>query len=254
MTSLPILLPYGFSPLVKLNDLISAGQKIAENTAPQEEIINIPKELRISIRKAKKVLQKNPGDAVAQGEVIALKKKFLGMQKEAVISKIAGTILKYERDTGDLYIRTSYTNLTDSFVSPVDGIVTLCDNEKIVISVEKNVVLGTAATEAKGEGEVYFFETSSLANQIFFIDNKVSGKIVIAERLNRESLTKGIALGAVGFIGIGIEPEDIEYVRQKHKTIPVMQIDHDTLQKLAIWNNKKIYLDGQSRSAVLLQL
>src|SRR3712207_4352849 len=101
MTALPILLPYGFSPLVKQNDVITAGQKIAQNTAPQEEIINIAKELRISLRKAKKVLKKNPGDAIKQGEVIALKKKFFGIQKEAVISKINGTIVKYERDTGD---------------------------------------------------------------------------------------------------------------------------------------------------------
>jgi hypothetical protein len=254
MTSLPILLPYGFSSLVKQNDTITAGQMIAQNTAPQEEIINIAKELRISIRKARKVVQKNPGDSVSEGDVLAIKKKFFGMHKEAVISKIAGTILKYERDTGDLYIRTSYANLTDNFVSPVDGIVSLCDNGKIVISVEKNVLLGTNATEAKGEGEVYIFEESSSANQIFFIDNRVTGKIVVGKSLNRESLTKGIALGAAGFIGTDLEPSDIEYVRQKHDHVPVMQIDQEALQILLPWKNKKIYLDGQARSIILLQV
>lgn len=254
MTSLPILLPYGFSPLVKLNDVITAGQMIAQNTAPQEEIINIARELGISLRKAKKVLQKNPGDAITQGEVIALKKKFFGLHKEAVISKISGTIVKYERDTGDLYIRTSYTNLTDNFVSPVDGIVSLCDNEKIVIAVDKNVVIGTNATEGKGEGELFIFEASSNANQLFFIDNNVSGKIVVAESLSRESLTKGIALGATGFLSIGIEPNDIEYVRQKHSNVPVMDVDTESFAQLVAWKNKKIYLDGQSRSVILLQV
>lgn len=254
MTSLPILLPYGFSPLVKQHDSVSAGQKIAENTAPQEEIINIARELGISLRSAKKVLKKNPGDAIAKGEIIAIKEKFFGMQKESVVSKITGTIIKYERDTGDLYIRTSYVNLTKEFVSPVDGVVTLCDNDKIVIAVDKNVVLGTNATEAKGEGEVYLFEGSNSPNQLFFLDSKATGKIIVALNLNRESLTKGIALGAIGFIGAEIEPRDIEYIRQKHATVPVIQIEQEALQKLTAWKNKKIYLDGQARSIILLQV
>lgn len=254
MTTLPILLPYGFSPLVNEREVIVAGQPVAKNTAPQEEIINIPQELRISIRKAKKVLQKNPGDSVAIGEIIALHKKFFGMQKESVVSKITGTILKYERDTGDLYIRTSYTNFTDTIISPVDGIVSLCDNKKIVISVEKNVMLGTNATEAAGEGELYFFTESSSANQLFFLDSKVTGKIVVAGNITRESLTKGIALGATGFVGTEILPADIEYVRRKHKEFPVIQVEQESLQHLQAWKNKKIYLDGQTRSIILLQV
>jgi hypothetical protein len=254
MTSLPILLPYGYFPLVNQNDTISVGQKIAENRAPQEEIINIAKELGISIRKAKKVLQKNPGDPVTEGEIIAIKKSLFGIKKEAVISKITGIIIKYERDTGDLYIRTSYNNLTQDFISPVAGIVSLCDNEKIVISVEQNVILGTNASEAQAEGEVFVFEDASAATQIFFLDSKVIGKVVVAESLSRESLTKGIAVGAIGFIGAQIEPRDIEYIRQKHTHVPVMQIDQDSLQTLATWKNKKIYLDGQARSIILLQV
>lgn len=254
MTNLPILLPDGFSPLVQINDVITSGQKIAQNTNPDEEIINVAKELGISLRKVKKVLKKNPGDAIAQGEVIAIRKRFFGFQKESVISKISGTIIKYERDTGDLYIRTSYASLTKEFVSPVDGIVTLCDNGKIVIAVDKNIVLGLNATDAKGEGEIYLFEGSTSTNQLFFLDSKAIGKIVLGVNLNRESLTKGIALGAAGFIGTEIEPGDIEYIRQKHADVPVIQVDQDALQQLTTWKNKKIYLDGQARSIILLHV
>ena len=254
MTSLPILLPYGYVALITQNDSVKIGQKIAENRAPQEEIINIAQELGISLRKARKLVQKNPGDPVRQGEIIALKKSLFGVKKEAIVSKIDGIVVKYERDTGNLYVRTSYNNLTEEFISPVDGVVSLCDNEKIVISVEKNVVLGTSATEAQTEGEVFTFEDAPAANQFFLLDSKVIGKVVVAESLTRENVTKGIAVGAVGFVGAQIEPSDIEYVRQKHAHIPVIQIDQDGLKTLLAWKNKKIYLDGQARAIILLQV
>lgn len=253
MTSLPIILPYGYVPLVNQNDQISIGQKIAENRAPQEEIINIAQELGISLRKAKKIVQKNPGDPVKQGEIIAVKRSLFGMKNEAIVSKIDGIVIRYERDTGNLYVRTSYNNLTKEFVSPVDGIVSLCDNEKIVISVEKDVIIGTNATEAQAEGDVFIFENVPFAQQLFLLDSRVIGKVVVAQSLSRESVTKGIAVGAAGFVGVQIQPVDIQYVREKHAHIPVIQIEEASLKTLATWKNKKIYLDGQSRSIVLLQ-
>jgi hypothetical protein len=253
MTALPIFLPYGYIPLVKINDQVSNGQKIAENQAPQEEVINIAQELGISLRKAKKLIQKNPGDPVEQGEIIAIKRSFFGVKKEAIVSKIKGIVIKYERDTGNLYVRTSYDNLTKEFISPVAGVVTLCDNEKIVIAVEKNVVVGTNANEAQVEGEVYIFEGPA-ATQLFLMDSNVSGKVVVAQSLTRESVTKGIAVGAVGFVGADVAPNDIQYVREKHAHVPVMQIDQDSLKTLQTWKNKKIYLDGQARSIILLQV
>ncbi len=254
MTSLPFLLPYGYVSLVNQNDTITIGQIIAENRAPQEEIINIAQELGISLRKAKKLIQKNPGDPVRQGEIIAIKKSFFGVKKEAIVSKIDGIVIKYERETGNLFVRTSYNNLTNKFVSPVAGVVSLCDNEKIVISVEQNVVIGTNATEAQVEGDVFIFENSAAANQLFLLDSKIIGKVVVAESLTREGITKGIAVGAAGFISTQIDPNDIEYVRQKHAHVPVMQIDQESLKTLTAWKNKKIYLDGQTRSIILLQV
>jgi hypothetical protein len=164
-----------------------------------------------------------------------------------------GIVIRYERETGNLYVRTSYNNLTKEFVSPVAGVVTLCDNEKIVIAVEKNVVIGTNASEAQAEGDIYIFEGAA-ATQLFLMDSSVSGKVVVAQSLTRESVTKGIAVGAVGFVGADVAPSDIEYVRQKHAHVPVMQIDKEALKTLLTWKNKKIYLDGQARSIVLLQV
>jgi len=51
------------------------GTMLAQNTAPQEEIINIAQELGISIRKARKLVQKNPVTC-DRGRNIAVHKKF----------------------------------------------------------------------------------------------------------------------------------------------------------------------------------
>src|SRR5438105_2270087 len=133
MTSLPVLLSKGFSPLVKSGDVVTVGQILAQNIYKDDVIINLPNDLAIPLAKVKKVLKKNPGDTLSEGEIIAVKKSFLGVHQDAIISRISGTILRYERDTGNLVIKTSYATLTENLLSPVDGTVALCDNEKIII-------------------------------------------------------------------------------------------------------------------------
>ncbi len=259
MTALPILLPDGFAPLIKENDSVTIGQPIAQKFIKDEEIINIPKQLSISLSQAKKVVKKNPGERVKKGEVIALKKGFLGMQQEAVISRVEGIVTRYERDTGNLAIRTSRESLTEDIISPVDGIVSMCDNKKIVINTEKNVITGEKSAGTSGEGEVFILEESlsetngeENTNLLYFLDSRAIGKIVVGGNLTRDVLVKGIGIGAIGIIGTNIADEDIAHILEKKMETPVIQIEVGKIEPLRLWSGKKAYLDAESKSIVLL--
>src|SRR5260221_14596954 len=106
MTALPIELPEGFVPLIKEGETVRPDQVLAKKDAPQDEVVNIMQGLHVSREEAKKILKKGPGARINPGDIIALKKGMFGKVKGKIVSQISGTILRYERDTGNLFVRT----------------------------------------------------------------------------------------------------------------------------------------------------
>jgi len=257
MTALPIALPHGYIPDVKKGDVVKAGQVIAQKSETEEQVIHIVKELNISPAKARKALRKNPGDIISVGDVIAVKSGgFLGMQKESLLSRVEGTVARYERDTGTLAIKASYDTLTQKLISPVDGTVSLCDNEKIVINTSKNAAVGIKGQGAVGEGEIFILKESlqdNSDNLLYHLDSRAIGKIIVGGGLTREILIKGIGMGAAGIIAMQIADDDIAYVAHKKMQTPVVQAGPDAIKKLIEWKGKRVYLDGGSKSIIFLQ-
>jgi len=132
MTSLPIQLPEGFVTLIKEGETVTSGYILAKKDAPQDEMVNIMQGLNLSRRDAKKAIKKGPGERIAPGDVIAIKKTFFGKVKGRIISQISGTILRYERDTGNLFVRTDFTQSSLELISPVAGIISLCNNKDLI--------------------------------------------------------------------------------------------------------------------------
>ena len=100
MTTLPIILSPGYIPLVKKGDSVKAGQLIAQKISYKEFVINIVKELSVSSDKARKFLCKNPGEKVEIGDVLAIKKGFLGLNEEKIISKVCGQLFAVSDGAG----------------------------------------------------------------------------------------------------------------------------------------------------------
>jgi hypothetical protein len=250
MTSLPVLLPDGFHSLVSIGDTITVGQIIASKEEREEEIVNISTELSIPIGKVKNVLKKKPGDPISLGEVIAVKKSFLGFDQESLLSKVDGIISRYERNTGNLAIRTSGRSLTKNIISPVDGTIALCDNKTIVVTTDKDVVAGTKAIGKSITGEVFLLEDT--ANVLYHLDRRAIGKIVVGGNLTREVLTKAIGIGAIGIVGTSITDEDLDHISQKHQHVPILEIDTKAKEIVSTWKDKKIFLDSQSKTIIFL--
>ncbi len=252
MTSLPISLPDGFIPSIQEGDQVAVGQVIAVKKINEEEIINIPQALSISRSAIGKVLKKNPGDRVIEGDIIALKKNLFGTKSIILRSRVSGTVLRYERDTGNLVIKpdSSASAEVENIISPVEGKAILCNNNEIVINTDKNTVIGNKSVGGEGEGELFRLE----ANDAYHLDARTIGKIVIGGSFTREMLLKGIGIGVIGIVGTEIKDQDIAHIIEKNFQTPIIEIIEQDMVKLTEWTGKKVFLDAQSKSIIFLHI
>lgn len=250
MTALPITLPSDFSPVISKNDAVMVGQIIAKRNSTSESTINIPHGLSITIRQAKKALKKFPGEKVQKGDIVAVRSSFFGGHT-VLRSNVEGTVIRYERDSGNLVVKTAgqVADISE-LISPVDGIVKLCNNDEIVIDTDKNVLIGTSGIGEMAQGEVMVVDSTDP----YYLNSKAIEKIIICEKFSREMLVKGIGIGVLGMIGVEIEDDDLEHLIEKNFKTPVIKIAKDDLQKVIGWKGKKVFLNPESKSAILLSL
>ncbi len=250
MTALPVSLAIGYTSAVQVGDAVKVGQKIASKENKSEEIINLPEQLSVSLRKARKLILKNPGDSVKSGDILATKKGFLGFSKVSVISKVSGIVLRYERESGNLIIKIPTNASPVEIISPVDGTVSLCDNKQIVINTDKNVLSGNKSTGESVEGEILVLK----ADDPYFLDANSIDKIVIGKKLTRELILKGIGIGVKGLIGSDISDGDIGYLKSKNFKTAMMEFSESDIQQIVGWSGKKVFLDPKSKSIIFLAL
>ncbi len=253
MVKLPILLSYGFVPVVKINDQVKAGQVISSKVGCKEYIISVSKSLSISTDKARKCLKKNPGDTVAIGDVLAVKKGFFGMNEDKIVARVDGVVSRYERHSGNLVIQVGgEDDKGEDVVSPVDGIIVICNNNMIVIGTEKDVYSGTKGVGENVIGEIFILEGTNDISLYYSLGSRAIGKIIVGGSFSRELLIKSIGMGAIGVIGTNIRDVDIEYLSSRHMVAPVIEVDSITIERILQWKDKKIYLNSPERQILLL--
>lgn len=256
MTLISFPLSDGFVPVVANGSAVSAGSILAHNLAPVEHAINIPEALGIELQKVKNVLVVNLGDKVTEGDIIAEKKNFFGKRQAAVVSSVEGTVIKYERDTGNLVIRTAATTASNELISPVAGKVDLCNNKEIVIATDHAVAGNEISSGTQSEGELFLlaesFQESTVTNILYYLDNRAIGKVVLGGTLSRDLLVKGHGIGVAGFVGTGVGEEDINYLIEKNISLPVIVINKESLEKLKMQEGKKVKVDAKNKVVIFL--
>lgn len=262
MTNLPVQLPPGYIPVVQEGQSVAVSQVIAKKNIKEQETINIARAFSIPLSKAAKTLKKFPGDDVKIGDILAVKKSFLGIEKEALISKREGRIANYERGSGELIIKTGEQAEIRELFSPVAGTVTMCNNEKIVIATDKDVIAADGGWGETAEGEVFVLQSSfasgnaelTIDSIAFQLDSRAIGKIVIAKKASKEFLLKGIGIGAKGMIVIDIPEEDLSYIAGKKFQTPILSVNNESVSNLLSWEGRKVFVDGKAKAVILLQI
>jgi len=249
MTLLPILLPEGYALQVTVNDQLTVGQIIAEKKTASENIINVAFYFNIHRVDIHKVLKKNLGDAILEGDLLAEQKGNLGKASKKLISQFSGTITRINKESGEVGIQSALEKGSlETIISPVAGTVDFCNNEKIVIKTDKDAVLALDGIGQEAEGEVIFLDR--LEEQE--LNSKIAGKIILAQSVDRVSLFKAIGLDAAGIIIKSLGDTDFIDLAQKKITTPIMIVNEKDYKKLVKADKKNVYLGGKDKTIVNL--
>lgn len=251
MTSLPVPIPSGYTLSVKLDQKVSAGDVLATKESSSSEIaIEISQSLGLSGKDGLKTLLKNPGDRVEEGDVLARKGGMMGSRE--IRSKVSGTAIKYEEESGRLFIRTA-DEVSESgvseIISPVDGTISVCDNDKVVLKTDREAILAEEGSGDTGVGEIYYVEGKEI--DAFKIDSKVNSKILLGEKLSRDAIAKAIGLYASGVISQEIEDLDFQNLREKMIKTPVLRVSEENFAKI-VKKSGKFMIDGNKKLIIKL--
>lgn len=248
MALLPILLPKGFNPKISVGNIVSSGDLLASKNTGKEEVIFLAESLGISPSKVLRCLKKHLGDMVDKGEILAEKKKMVGAKK--FISPFSGTITRLEESTGRLYILTQNEESIETINSPVDGKVTFCDNNKIVLETEKEAILADKISGSGTRGELFFLPGEKIKPED--ISGELTKKIILAKSFEKAAFSKAFALGVLGIIGVEIKDEDIDSFKEKKIKNPIFKINLENFKKLAADKSKQVYLDTDNKIIIIL--
>ena len=235
---------------VSANDTLTVGTIIAEKrSSGGEKIIHITSPLNSPPKNILKTLKKNLGDGILKGDIIAEKKGNLGMGSKKIISELSGTVIKIDEENGDLIIREAGEEESlETLISPVEGTVDFCNNEKIVIKTDKNAILALDGLGQEKEGELLYLENAQEEN----LSSVIDGKIILAKKVDRVAVFKAIGLDAGGIITEDLENMDFLDLTEKSITMPIMIVSEDDFKKLIKVSGKRIYLGGKDKSIVVL--
>ncbi len=247
MTLLPIVLPEGFMPTVSVNDKLTLETVIAQKRNGKTQIINLSS-FGFSPNALEKSLKKNIGDSIKEGEIIAVKKGKLGLGGKKLLSKFSGIITKVNEQTQEVYVRSGVDEVIETMLSPVVGTVDFCNNEKIVIKTEREAVIAKDALGKKAEGEIFYIENLDFNK----LTSEISDKIILVKILDKTSLFKILGLDAKGIITEEIDDVDFIDLNDKKIEIPILSVSEEDFRKILKNKNKKIFLDGESKSIIVL--
>jgi len=250
MTLLPILLPEGYVLKVSVNDKLTVGKVIAEKkSSGNEKIIHVASILNFPPKDISKALKKNLGDGILKGDTVAEKKGNLGMGSKKIISEFSGTVIKIDEENGDLIIREAGEEESpETLISPVEGTVDFCNNEKIVIKTDRNAILAQDGLGGEKEGELLYLESTQEED----LSSVIEGKIILAKTIDKVAVFKAIGLDVSGIITESLENMDFVDLAEKAIITPIMTVSEDDFKKLIKANGKKIYLGGKDKSIVVL--
>lgn len=252
MILLPILLPEGFKATVTVGEKITSGQVIAEKKDKAiEEVIHVSQIFKIPPHKMPKIVKKNLGDGVSKGDILAIEKGPLGFGNKKIISEFSGTIIKIDSENGDVLIHTASTKENKStFISPVDGTVDFCDNNKIVVKTEKDAVMAIRVSGKETRGELFVFEDEDV--DFSEISQTVEKKIILGKTFAKGAIFKAFGLGALAVIGVKIRESDFEDLEEKAIESPVFQVSEGDFEKLKKNLGKQVFLDPENKCLVVL--
>lgn len=253
-TVLSYRLPKGSEILVSHDQNVSEGEALARTFVSKET-------LNFSLPSYK--LIKNPGEDIKKGDLVAVKKGFLGLFSKKFLSPIDGKIDRVDVSTGEVFIKLDPSEVP--FVSDVSGRVV--EVEEDLVSVEFKAIELDAVTTYKGKkvGKLLTLKVLKDTELLDSLDDKVEDAIIAVDsKIGQDFLFKASALGVKALIVSEDNGELIDSVNFEKKlkvlskeviiSMPIFMLpgENDRI-KDSIWEeleaqrDKSVILEGDSQ-------
>lgn len=205
-------LPMKGAVKVAVGDLVKADQVVAETHLPGDvESVNVVNRLGITPAELAAHMRKKEGEAVTQGETIALATSFFGMFKTEIPSPITGTVETISGVTGQVLLRKPPRPV--SVKAFIDGQVTaLREGEGCTVECTASFVQGIFGVGPETGGELVMgVKSKSEPLTPASITDAMRGKIVVGGSLvSYDAIDAARKKGVLGIVAGGLHDEDLK--------------------------------------------
>ncbi len=205
------ILPLKGEVIVKVGDMVKPDDIVARTHLPGiVEPINVANILGIPPEDIADAMLKKEGDAVEQGEDIALSKTFFGLFKSHCQAKISGKIESISHITGQVLLRGAPIPVTVK--AYIEGeVVEIFEKEGVAITAWSSFIQGIFGIGGETHGEIKIVvpdnATTLTAKEI---DDSCKGKVIVGgSMVLAEAIKQAAKVGAAGIVVGGFDDKDL---------------------------------------------
>ena len=207
-------LPIAGDVLVNEGSHVGARDVVAQTTLPGEiHVVNVAHQLSAAASEVPKLMQKRTGDAVREGEVLAVSPGLFGWFPSEAVTRVAGTVESISNVTGQVILRgapipvqvRAYVTGTISEVLP---------NEGVVVEAPVTFVQGIFGIGGETYGPLKVLSRKPGEDlKAADIDARHRGAIVVVSgRIHGEAVRRAIEVGVSALVGGGIDDHDLRTI------------------------------------------
>jgi hypothetical protein len=207
------ILPLKGDLTVQKGDVVNPDDVIARTLLPGTvEPVNVANILGIPPEDINDMMQKQKGDPIAEGEILARTKGFLGIKflSSECKAKISGTVESISSITGQVLLRGE--PIPVEVKAYINGeVVEVYEREGVAISTWASFIQGIFGIggETHGEIKIVVPDNTSILTDKEIDDNCQSKVIVGGAMVTADAIKKAASVGAAGIIVGGFDDKDL---------------------------------------------
>lgn len=234
-------LPKKTKILIKEEEKVEEGQKVATFNRFKKSQINLAQEMGLSPQKTGSCLLVKLGQKITKEELIAKNNSLL--KKITVKSPVSGQVLAFDSNTGILTIETAGKNR--DLLSPFSGKIEKIGQEGITIQIKAEKVFDLEKTW----GNNVFGQLAYHGGALTAFDCQFQKKIVLTQQVYPALINKAQAIGSLAIISDDIaDPSSINFDQ-----LTIAKTTSEEVEELKKFLDCWLIIDSQQKKVAVLQ-
>ena len=207
-------LPIAGDLLVKEGQSVAARDVVAQTTLPGEiHVVNVAHQLSVAATEVPKLMLKRVGEAVAEGESLAISGGMFGWFPSEAVTRVAGTVESISNVTGQVILRGEPIPVQVRAYA-AGRVVEVLPEEGVVIESPVTYVQGIFGIggETYGPLRVLSHKPGEDLRPEDIRDDLRGAIVVVSGRIHGEAVHRAIAAGVSAIVGGGIDDHDLRTI------------------------------------------